>query len=314
MAFKYILPDLEERFLPPENWQSAYFLNPETSHQIHYNFYQTKDDNKKGTLICLPGLSEFGEKYIETAKFFNTHGFDFFVIDWAYQGRSVRYKNRPHKRHSDGYDTDISDLHYFIQKIIKTDDNLYMLAHSMGGNIGLRYIIQHPESIKSACISTPMLGIKNIRYFSPFLKLFLSFFKKIEGRYVPGGKDWHENARSCDGEDIFSSDIVRDTIHNKWCLSNPPLQVGNPTMKWLYESMLSIDILKSKKVLQQIQTPITLITAEKEALVDNAAIRRADHIMPHAKLVFLSNAKHEILMETDDIRDVMLKEALEIFI
>lgn len=313
MALQYSLPDLEERFLPPENWQSGEFDNPDTGHKIHYNFILPENKTPKGIIVALPGLSEFGEKYIETARFFLQHGYGFYVIDWAYQGRSIRHPHNTHKRHSDGYETDIDDLHFLIENIIGTEKPLYMLAHSMGGNIGLRYLVEHSNTFKAASFSAPMLGIEDLKFFSSPLKFVLQLIHHIHHLYIPGGKDWHEGARTSDGEDIFSSDPVRDQIHNAWCLSNPDLQVGNPTFKWIHESLKSIHILENKEILQKIEIPFFIACAKKEKLVDNSAIQKTAKALPNAKLLEIKNAKHEILMETDDVRDKFLKETLNLF-
>lgn len=175
MSYPYTLPDFEERFLPSENWEVDNFINPETDHKIYYS--QALIKAPKGSVICLPGLSEFSEKYIETAKFFNVQGYNFFVIDWAFQGRSTRLDSNPNKRHSHGYETDVSDIDYFLTKVIKTNTDLYMLAHSMGGHIGLRYLATHNHNFKAASFSTPMLGIKSLRYFPCCLACFFFIIK-----------------------------------------------------------------------------------------------------------------------------------------
>lgn len=308
MRYPYTLPDLEARFLPDENWQMDDFINPETGHKIHYNFALIQ--NPVGSVICLPGLSEFGEKYIETAKFFNAKGYNFYVIDWAYQGRSTRAGDNPHKRLSDGYDKDISDLDYFINDVIKTNTPLYMLGHSMGGHLGLRYLATQSHEIQAASFSAPMVGIHDLKYFPPCLRFL---FKPLSARYIPGGKDWHEAGRKNDGTDIFSSDLLRDQVHNAWSLINPDLQLGSATFKWIIDSLKSIAFLKRKGTLDKITIPVLLAVAEKEMLVDNCAIKKAGKIIKHTKIIELKNSKHEILMETDDIRDRFLRETLEIF-
>ncbi|HPD82969.1 MAG: alpha/beta hydrolase [Alphaproteobacteria bacterium] len=308
MRYPYHLPALEDRFLPNENWELDSFVNSETSHKIHYSYAPIQ--NPKGTIICLTGLSEFCEKYIETAKFFNTHHYNFYVMDWAYQGRSCRYRGEPHKRHSDGYESDISDVKYFIDGVIKTNTPLFLLAHSMGSNIALRYLSSQDHAIKAASFSAPMLGIKSLKYFPFLLNPILSIFSD---RYVPGGRDWHESARDGDGQGIFSSDLVRDKVHNAWCISNPDLQIGSPTFKWLYESLKSMRLLKSDKILKKICIPVLLAYATKETLVDNNAIVRASKKIENAELLELRNSKHEIMMETDNIRDEFLNKTVTLF-
>ncbi len=308
MGYPYPTPELEERFLPNSIWKTGGFLNPETNHSIHYSYSLIQAPI--GTVICLPGLSEFSEKYIETTKFLNDNGYNVFIMDWAYQGRSTRFTDNSHKRYSNGYETDISDLHFFIQNEIKTNTKLYFLGHSMGGHIALRYLIEKDHNISAASLSAPMLGIKSLRYFPCWLACLFNYNKTA---YVPGGQDWHEEAREKKGKDIFSSDPIRSKIHQDWSRKDSALQVGNATLKWLCESLRSIRLLKRKSNLRKIEIPIFFAYAQKESLIDNKYVVRAARIVKNAKLLKLKNSKHEILMETDDIRDQFLNKTLEFF-
>ena len=308
MAYPYNLPDIEKRFLPDDSWKIGEFTNQETNHNIHYSYSLTNEPI--GTVIILPGLSEFSEKYIETVNFFNKRNYNCYVIDWAYQGRSSRFKKNNHKRYSDGYNSDISDLNKFIKNFAPNETPLYMLGHSMGAHIGLRYLATQNHNIKAASFSTPMLGILDLKYFP----LFLSYlFKPFSSFYVPGGKNWHEGARKNDGTDIFSSDPIRDAAHTQWCLANSELQIGNATFKWLNESLKSISFLKKRDVLDNIKIPTLLAYAGKETLVDNDAIKNASMKIKSSIILELKNSKHEILMETDDIRDEFLNKTLALF-
>jgi len=259
----------------------------------------------------LPGLSEFCEKYYETANNFIKHGYNFLIIDWAYQGKSTRFDKNPHKRHSDGYDIDISDLKYIIDHHVNKGAPTFMLGHSMGGHIGLRFLSQYPDYFQAASFSAPMLGIKDLKYTGWLIKPLSPIFNLFKTSYIPGGKNWRIEARKSDGSDVFSSDPTRDTLHNTWCLQDPSLQVGNPTIKWVLESLKSISLLN--KSYRDIETPTLLGMAEQEEIVCNASIIKASKIIHHSKLLNLENSKHEILMETDDIRDQFLNETLALF-
>lgn len=311
MGSELILPDIEERFLPPENWKSDTFFNPDTDHVIHYNCL-TSPSNAKGTIVVLPGLSEFGEKYIETARYLAEHGYDFYVIDWAYQGRSSRLKDSPSKRHSDGYETDVSDLHYMVSNVIGANKPLFMIGHSMGGNIGFRYTLKYSDVFKAAAFSAPMFGIKAVKFFPWPVRTFLATSMPfIEFNYIPGGKDWHEREIEANGENIFSRDVKRNDVHDAWCKANPQLQIGSPTFKWLYNSLLSIDYLDRNANKSKI--PILLAIAGKEDLVDNDAIHLLGKKIKNSRVIEFQTAKHEILMETDDIRNRFLSETLKTF-
>lgn len=311
MLSELVLPTLEERFLPPENWKSDTFTNPDTGHAIHYN-HLTSPSNTKGTIVVLPGLSEFGEKYIETAKYLAEQGYDFYVIDWAYQGRSSRLEESPNKRHSDGYDTDVSDLHYLVKNVIGSDKPLFMIGHSMGGNIGFRYTLKYSDVFKAAAFSAPMFGIKAVKFFPWPVRTFLARSTPFIGSsYIPGGKDWHKREMKANRDNIFTRDTKRNDVHDAWCQANPQLKVGSPTFQWLYESLLSIDHLDNNA--DQSKTPILIAIAGEEDLVDNDAIYNLAKKIKNAKVLELPTARHEILMETDDVRNHFLAETLKTF-
>ena len=295
-------PDLDKRFLAPADWQTGEFENPETGHKIHYGF--VLPENPKGCVVVLPGLSEFTEKYYETAHDLLARNLGVFVIDWHGQGRSSRGLSNPHKRHSISFDRDISDLHHLISKIVhkKTSVPLTVLAHSMGGNLAIRYMLRHPDAFKAAAFSAPMLGISDLARFPDWtLKFLLWLLYPFLHFYIPGGKDWHEAARKSDGSDIFSSDPERDSLHNTWSSYNPVLQVGNPTLGWVKAALSSCEIIRNGR-LENINTPCLFVAAEHEKIVYNQAIRDAATRIPFASFKEIQNAKHEILMETDDIR------------
>lgn len=269
-------------------------------------------------VIAAPGLSEFGEKYFELAHDLIKRNLSLWVLDWQGQGLSDRhFRNTPHKRHSSGFADDVADFHYFIMEYVKHSAvhpdvgriPLVLLGHSMGGHIGLRYLHEHPETFACAAFSAPMLSIRDLRMIPTPLRPFVTaVLNEVMGSsYVFGGSDWRADVRANPGQNIFSGDPVRDAVHNSWLLHDPRLQVGSPTFRWLYEAVKSCALLHKAGTLRGIQTPALIALAEKDALVENNAIRRAAKLMPHATLLEIPGAHHEILMETDSLRNQFLK-------
>ena len=302
-------PNLEDRFLPPENWQVKSFTR--NGREIYYR--TAFIENPKAIVFILPGLSEYGEKYIETTRQLNAQNFDVVIIDWAYQGLSSRYPNNPHKRQSDGINQDIADLHQLITQEINSPLPHLMLTHSMGANYGLRYIDQHPKSFKAIALSAPMLGIAGICKFHALTKLLLKLLSTFKNAYVPGGHNWNEHDRKDIVKGTFSNDPIRREIHSAWMAKNPKLQIGNPTYKWLSHNLKSICYLVQTNVLENIKQPTFIGLAEKESVVDNDAIIHAAKHLPNAHLEFLNESAHEILMEVDQVRDVFLNNTIELF-
>ena len=110
-------PDLDDRFLEPEGWRWHHFTRE--NRNLRFGSVFPQDSIPDAVVVCLPGLSEFAEKYFEVARTVTRHNMAFWVLDWMGQGKSGRYLKNPHKRHSHGFQKDIDDLHYFICEHIK---------------------------------------------------------------------------------------------------------------------------------------------------------------------------------------------------
>lgn len=294
-------PDLEQRFLKPDSWQNGYFTNEKTGHRLHYGYLITP--GAKGTVVLLPGLSEFTQKYFETVRDLQARGLSVFMMDWCGQGHSSRRLANPHKQHSKGFHEDADDLTVFINTIVKPHANrpLILLAHSMGANMGMRYVIKHPETFDAIAVTTPLLGIAALRVLPYWLaKILLFFLTPFLKFYVTGGTDWREEVRD-DEHNVFSSDPVRKQIHATWFKYDPKLQVGSPTFGWIKAALESCHILKTHDY-TAFKTPILIASAGDETIVDNQAISDWAKQIPHADFLEIPGAKHEILMESDAMR------------
>jgi len=186
----------------PPDWESQTLFCGQTGHDIYYVKLKSGAPSHK-TLFILPGLGEFTEKYAETAQNFAAEGYNVLIIDWAYQGRSTRFKSNPHKRHSDGFKADIEDLHAIFTREAGAENQAFFLGHSMGGNLALRYCLAHPEDVTALSLSAPMVGISDLKYTGGLIRFLKPLFMLFQDSYVPGGKDWQENSRPSDGTGNF---------------------------------------------------------------------------------------------------------------
>lgn len=277
-----------------------------------------KDGVPDAVVIGLQGLSEFGEKFYEVAHNMLDRNISFWMMDWHGQGLSDRPLKDKQKRHSTGFENDVADLHYFIREYVKHAAvhpdvgriPLVMLGHSMGANIGMRYLAEHPDVFSCAAFSAPMLGISALDFAPSWAKLKLTalFKEAADQAYTFGGGPWKAESRANPGGNIFSSDPVRDAVHNAWCLHDKRLQVGSVTFGWLHAAQKSCETLADPAYAARIKTPCLMALAGEEALVNNTIGRATIANIPHAKVLELREAKHEILMESDRHRNVFLRE------
>ena len=307
--------DLAPRFRIPQNWQWGFFTDAE-GQRLRFGMVVPETGSPDGIVVALQGLSEYSEKYFEIAQDMLARNLGFYILDWQGQGKSDRHLPDRQKRHITTFEDDIRDLRHFITEHVKpaavspeaTPVPLIMLAHSMGGHIGLRYLHQYPDDFSCAAFSAPMIGIQALSTIPGAIRKGLTgFFNTLMKKcYVFGGRTWDPHVRERPVTNIFSDDPERSAIHNAWCYIDPDLQVGNITFGWLHEANLSCHRLQKRDVLRNIGTHCLFAIAEKEALVDNKAIKRAAKLMPSVHLLELQNSKHEIFMERDSIRDRFL--------
>lgn len=309
-----MLNEFHNILTPPSGWVWGKFTNG-SGQALRYGSLYPETQAPESIVILLPGRSEFIEKYFETAHNLTRMNFAVWVIDWRGQGKSERPFRYSHRGNAPDFEEHVDDLHQFIEGYVKKaafhpDGKpipLVMLAQSMGGNIGLRYLSAHPGNFKAAVICAPMLGIKDIKALPLWLSVILV---KILGSlfgmhsYAFGQKDWDPAERP--NTDKFSRDGARNAVHDSWYQADPALQVGGVTFGWLYHALKSCFILSGKKALASINIPVLLAVAGREELVDAAAIRKAAKTMPAARLIEFPEAGHEILMEKDDIREKLL--------
>jgi lysophospholipase len=314
----------QSRFCPPENWDWGF----RTVDDVKIRYGQPRSRKAyDAVIVILGGLGDFGEQYFELANHFESKNLKPIVIDMPGQGGSSRYlPSTPMKRHSQGFDKILSQLHTVFDDIalssaIDIDDNhkrlpVILLAHSMGGHIALRYLAEYNSSsrgtpIFSACAMTaPMTGIRAVNSVPVILRQIilgcLSFFPQS---YVPGGCDWFDGYRERPRfKGIFSSDPERSQLQ-KIFFSHPDfkfLTTGSPTNKWLLDALSSCKKIVQKNYLSTLKIPILIAIAGDDKLVDNQSTKFIAPQIKSAELLEIHGSQHEILMEKDVYRQVFI--------
>lgn len=304
-------PALEERFLEPKGWRWHSFKS-RNGVKLRFGSVYPESRIPNAVIVILPGRTEFIEKYFEAARDLTSRNLAVWIMDWQGQGLSQRPAVHPERGHSPDFEVHVDDLHDFILGYVKhacvhPDVGripMVMLAHSMGANIGLRYMHKYPGMFECAALTAPMLGLKSVSCIPYWLALPLAGLLSVigENKYASGQKPWDPQERVKEG-DTLSGDPVRNKLHDTWMGNNPALKVGGVTYGWLYSALLSCRKLQGEKLLKSINTPCVLAVAGKEKLVTNSDISRAARILPNAVLLEFPHAGHEIMMETDEVRD-----------
>jgi lysophospholipase len=264
----------------------------------------------RGTVLVLNGRSEFIEKYRETAGELIARGFHVFGFDWRGQGLSSRTPVGDETGHYDSFDPLVRDAALLIDQVVRPagEGPLVILGHSMGGHLALRLLAARPDLAAGAILTAPMVMPIAQPYARQAARL-LSPMAAVLGRgrgYAPG-EGGYDAQRLIDPRRLLSSDPVRNRIQADWFRDHPEYRVSGITWGWLAAAFRSAAAITREA--PSIRVPVLMLLAGQERLVDNAASRRVAQRMPQCRVSVYPDARHEILMERDDIRSAFWRDA-----
>ena len=281
------------------------FLTAPDGARIRYAVWHAKGERHRGTILLLNGRGEFIEKYaIEIVPELRARGFAIWSMDWRGQGLSDRSLPDSQKGHIDRFETYLSDLAAFIDFVAASDSPQPMIAltHSMGGHNLLRYLSERSgqSPLKAAVMVAPMTGLRSEALIRTLLSL-MPPTAAIDQRYFYGGTPFRLIGREFVGNKV-THDQRRFRFAEAWYVSDPRLLIGGPTIGWLRQSLRSIRYCDDRTFLARIALPMLILSAQQDLLVDSRTHAKLAAGLPDAKVVPYEGARHEIMMETDQIR------------
>jgi lysophospholipase len=268
-------------------------------------------NSSRGTVVLLNGRTEFIEKYFEVICDLQERGYSVATLDWRGQGMSDRPLANRHKGHVDDFDLYVSDLRQTMTQFVEPScpAPYRLLCHSMGGNIGMRYLGQYSSTIESAVFSAPMWGIGKYARTPRLLRLAsgAANLLRMGASYIPGGKDYDESERNFE-ENLLTHDPERFARCAAQLKAQPQLELGAPTFEWARQGIKSMDTIHAPGFAEAIATPVRVCTAGADELVSVSAQKLVADRLPNCKQRVIEGAKHELLMEIDAYRNQIFAE------
>lgn len=261
------------------------------------------DGGDKGTVLLFPGRTEYIEKYGRVVSKLMERGLNVVVFDWRGQGLS----DRPDDRTDRGYVEKFSDYQNDITAILATPEVTaltgprFLFTHSMGGAIGLRALINGLD-VKAAVFSAPMWGLEGPTIAWHVLGAINTLGRPfgMHKNLAPGTKPtFYVQASEFEGNEL-TNDADHYTYFRGQLDSNPELGLGGPTIHWAVTAVQELDAIK---IAPAPKTPMLVLLGSQEAVVSSAAIKNLVPKLPNARLEMVEGAKHEVWMETPEIRD-----------
>lgn len=259
-------------------------------------------DGARATVLLFPGRTEYAEKYGRAAKELAARGLATLVIDWRGQGLADRVAGDPalgHVARFQDYQMDVAALIEALPGFGITGD-LVLLAHSMGGAIGLR-ALHRGLPVAAAAFTAPMWGIELPLPLRP-LAWTLSGGAGLLGlseMLSPGTRAETYVLQQAFGTNKLTTDADMYAYLRAQATAHPELMIGGPTMKWLNESLR--EMLRLARMPSP-GTPCLTFLGTREEIVSAARIRRRMAAWPRGRLEMVEGARHEVMMEGPETR------------
>ena len=268
---------------------------------------------QKGTVLLLPGRTECIEKYGRAAGDLVQRGYSVITIDWRGQGLA----DRALPDRMSGHVGDFAEYQQDLDALLAEADRAelpkpwFMVAHSMGGCIGLRALMRGLP-IKAAVFSAPMWGISMSAWLRPVAKVVTALASPLglAHRYAPStGPDTYLLQVPFDGN-VLTTDremwaYMRDQVKDV-----PDLALGGPSLAWLRAALRECAALAAMPA-PKVPAICALGTAEK--VVDVAPVHLRMAGWSNGQLDLFPGAEHEIMMEGPSVRARFFDRAASLF-
>ena len=265
-------------------------------------------DAERGTVILFPGRSEYVEKYGRTAKELGDLGFASAAIDWRGQGLATRLHDNPaigHVGHFTDYQMDVAAVMAHLREM-GVPEPYYLLAHSMGGCIGLRALYDGLP-VAAAAFTAPMWGILMAPALRPIAWTLSSVSRPFGFSHVfaPGQVPEPYITRVTYDENHLTSDEPTFNWLREHLKQVPGLGLGGASLNWLNQALIEMRHLRG---MASPDLPCVTFLGTEEDIVDPAAIRERMARWPDGRLVTFSNAQHELQMERPEFTSAIFRE------
>jgi lysophospholipase len=167
------------------------------------------------------------------------------------------------------------------------------------------HLIRHGERYAAVILSAPMYDF----FTGPVprrLAAFLSRHLCSRGRaeeYAYGQGDYKIFQGIFTPVNFITSDRRRYAIFHDAFRDRPELRVGGVSFGWIKAALRACDHIQNEAPLEGVKTPVLILSAPEDRVVRSIAHRRVAERLGNATLRSYPDAKHELLMERDDIRD-----------
>ena len=238
------------------------------------------DVRPKAVVLLLHGLAEHSGRYAHVANTLTVSGYAVHTLDLRGHGKSDG--KRTYVRSYGEYQADILQFRKLIEQQ-HPDRSLFVLGHSMGGNLALGHVLDRQAGVRGLVLSAPALVAGTS--LSP-AKIRLA---KLVGRVAPGLRP----------EALSSDAISRDRAVVEAYRADPLVFNGKITAGVAAALLRAMDTFPSRYA--ELTLPILLQHGTADALADISGTRALEKAAANAKVTshYYDGLYHEIFNEPE---------------
>ncbi|MEP0191642.1 MAG: alpha/beta hydrolase [Erythrobacter sp.] len=299
---------IDRRSIPPAAREGFWTLpDGHALRRIDWPGVKPRDggDTPRGSLMFLPGRGDHYEKYLESLEEWHRAGWRVSAFDWRGQAGSGRLTDHPSTGHIEDFSVWVDDLSSLWEAwVAETPGPHVLIAHSMGGHLVMRSLVESRIAPDAVALSAPMLGMNGPPLPLPFLH---NVAKMMRGLGDPERQAWKVSEKP--GEKpymratLLTHDVERYEDELWWRKKRPEVEMGPASWHWVERAYASWRVLEEPGGMERVEVPVLIFSTTTDKLVSHPANVSAVQRLPNGELLeFGEEAHHEILRETDEVR------------
>lgn len=266
-------------------------------------------------LLLLTGRADFHEKWADAIAALHAEGFAIASFDWRGQGGSTRLTDSG-AGHIDSFDTWLADLDRLSAWALDAlpGGRWLALGHSMGGHLLTRWLADPTrarlalrERLGGAILAAPFYGLGGpLAMKAAALRVApLQVARGRAGAFAWGQQPYGAFQQRPERQFLLTGSRAHFEDEGRWVAAHPELATGGVSWGWIKAFADSQRELE-KLPLEAVTTPLMMLLAARERLVDNKAAMRVAARLPSCRRHVVEGAAHELLREAEPARQQAL--------
>lgn len=262
-----------------------------------------------GRIMIMHGYCEFFGKYHELSWYLWQQGYGIYFLEQRGHGYSDRDGVENDMVYVSDFNEYVEDQKLFYDTIVSKDAKspIFLLAHSMGGLVGARYIEKYTDDFKRVILSSPLLKMNSgsIPAFATYILVFYSILARKQKAYIPGHGAF-DGVRNFIGSSTKSEARYNYTFDQR--LLDKHYQTYSACYAWSRAALRAVR--QAQRDVGKVKNEILLLQAGQDHMVKIEGQDRFASKLKNCKLVRFPHARHEIFNSLMEDREKYYKEIL----